>query len=236
MRLTRAELQTLIMALDVLRPLLAQIYRNDAKGEKARESVIKALDAKILERLERPEARGAEENQAEGEYFKNTREAFDWLKAHGLKMGKSTFYNGIGTPGFPRLQMGKKLSREECGAFLRWQHTQGKAVYIGPDVEILSWRQERAHTLKMEAEAALAKAKEEVTLAKIIANIEAGERAEEQVHKNFQNWRKKNPHPSLGDFLNWFEKQPNSWRLAQREKAEQAVKAFLGREKKNHQN
>lgn len=114
----------------------------------------------ILEALEAKYARPAEEGGA-GEYFANRREAWQWLRENGLEMGESTFYRRIGEPGFPRLLPDKRLSRWECGEFLRRQMVDGGATPTGGvyNADELVQRKLVADTEKAEADAGIARSK-----------------------------------------------------------------------------
>ena len=96
-----------------------------------------------------------------GECFANRREAWQWLKENGLEMGESTFYRRIGSPGFPQLLPGKRLSRWECSEFLRQQQMAGAAAPQGGvhSADELLQRKLVADTEKAEADAGIAKSK-----------------------------------------------------------------------------
>lgn len=114
----------------------------------------------ILEALEAKYARPAEEGGA-GEYFANRREAWQWLRENGLEMGESTFYRRVNEPGFPRLLPDKRLSRWECGEFLRRQMVDGGATPTGGvyNADELVQRKLVADTEKAEADAGIARSK-----------------------------------------------------------------------------
>lgn len=97
-------------------------------------------------------------SDAPAEFFANRREAWQWLRDNGLDMGESTFYRGVGQPGFPALLPGKRLSRWECSEFLRRQQMQGGAAPKGGvyDADDLLHRKLVAETEKAEADAGIA--------------------------------------------------------------------------------
>lgn len=113
------------------------------------------LEALELKYLAPPDEGGA------GEYFANRREAWQWLRENGLEMGESTFYRRIGEPGFPRLLPDKRLSRWECGEFLRRQMVDGGATPTGGvyNADELVQRKLVADTEKAEADAGIARSK-----------------------------------------------------------------------------
>jgi len=153
-RYTHAEVKMLIMALDIFKPHLEQIYSKAPRKALEQQRELEILLEKLDAELDIPETKLEDPEPVEW-YFKNRLAAYQWLRANGLKMGKTTFYEGIESvkPGFPRLWGKKRLSRADCEAFLRREMHNGGVRYVGPEAETLLWREQRVKTQIAELEA-----------------------------------------------------------------------------------